>query len=355
MNNIILFIIIFYVLTVAALIFYYESKIKKMKSNILNPRSSLILKDILKLSIKGENINNATKKIELTIRKCFNFDYCTVYIMRDNKLRIAASNINLEQQQFIEDYINNLLLQLEYEAQIRTSKSVLSYPTAYERKVQYSYFIPLKIHNNIIGAIHIEDKSNKDMDKTAKEFFTIILENITVAFQNILYLEKLKMDGFKDGLTGAYNKRYYNMYMDKLANSTEKDNITIAMLDIDLFKRVNDTYGHEYGDYVLKKVYEIIRINLENSLVIRYGGEEFLIIFENLECGYVKEELEHLRSIFESTTFDDGKTKSNITVSIGIAQTGDIKDICNITACADKALYYSKEHGRNIVTLYKEI
>ncbi|MCT4775778.1 MULTISPECIES: GGDEF domain-containing protein [Exiguobacterium] len=156
-----------------------------------------------------------------------------------------------------------------------------------------------------------------------------------------------------DELTGAFNRKYlkatFSRFMSRLERSGES--FTLALLDIDHFKQLNDTFGHAYGDEVLHRVAEEIRLAIRSSdELIRYGGEEFLIILNVSERHVVDAVLERVRSRIEEMTFT---YEHHVTVSIGytrVCQTGmTLGEWC---AYADEALYKAKRDGRNRIIRY---
>jgi diguanylate cyclase (GGDEF)-like protein len=122
-----------------------------------------------------------------------------------------------------------------------------------------------------------------------------------------------------------------------------------VLLDIDHFKRVNDTYGHDTGDFVLRKITELIKENVRRSdILARYGGEEFVIILPETDVKGTSRQIERMRKIIEKTSFDG---VGNLTISAGITSyTGKDSSKSMITR-ADKALYLAKEDGRNRVRI----
>ena len=123
------------------------------------------------------------------------------------------------------------------------------------------------------------------------------------------------------------------------------------MLDIDYFKMVNDTYGHDIGDIVIKGLSEVLSKNIRGSdLAIRYGGEEFVILLHNSTLEGSLEVAEKIHKEFNRQKFQIGQEVLQKTISIGVAQfPSDAASIWKCIKFADTALYYAKEHGRNQV------
>jgi diguanylate cyclase (GGDEF)-like protein len=165
--------------------------------------------------------------------------------------------------------------------------------------------------------------------------------------------KELKELTLVDPLTGLYNRRYYNILMSEQALKRERNPLYALVIDIDFFKKLNDTYGHDFGDYVLKKASEIFKENVRPfDDIVRMGGEEFLVILRDTEVYDAINVAERLRNSIEECRFIKGRKMSNVTISIGVAKykSGDSAD--ELFEKADIALYQSKENGRNRVTLF---
>ena len=170
--------------------------------------------------------------------------------------------------------------------------------------------------------------------------------------------DRLKEMATKDGLTGVYNHSLLLDLFQKEAAKCERTKKTAAfvMIDIDYFKKVNDSYGHQTGDIVLKELVELINQCVRVSDIIgRYGGEEFSIVLSEVEEKDVYEICERIRASVEAYNFNIGNNNIKITVSIGISfkMYGDNLNSGQIVKKADDALYLAKKYGRNRVEVYK--
>lgn len=127
----------------------------------------------------------------------------------------------------------------------------------------------------------------------------------------------------------------------------------LAMLDIDHFKKVNDTYGHVIGDEVIVLVSQLLKSHFRfDDLLFRYGGEEFAILFSTESAELAWKVLDRARELVADTRFPQ---VSHVTMSVGFIQVGDDFQLSELVNKADKALYYSKENGRNQVTNYQQL
>lgn len=157
-----------------------------------------------------------------------------------------------------------------------------------------------------------------------------------------------------DALTGLHNRRYADKRLQQLvtSNHATSDNFTIALGDIDFFKKVNDTYGHSAGDIVLKGVAELIKKYMNGyGYAARWGGEEFLFVFETLSYKQSVAQLEAFLTELRQTTFMYKDTPINVTMTLGVAVCHPNDKLNIIVKYADDKLYKGKTEGRNrIVT-----
>jgi len=169
---------------------------------------------------------------------------------------------------------------------------------------------------------------------------------------NFMYSQTKHMS-LTDGLTGLYNRRHFesNLEREFLRARRYQNDLSIAMIDVDFFKKVNDTYGHSCGDYVLKEIaFLISEAFRKTDMVFRYGGEEFVVILTETNSKNALIPLERLRKAVENNAFRYNNENLKITISIGV--TSDIQDVntpWEMFDLADKALYDAKENGRNRV------
>ena len=171
-------------------------------------------------------------------------------------------------------------------------------------------------------------------------YYTKILIKTTISSE-----EKLKEMSYTDKLTKLYNRHYM---MEKLETSFQnKTQSTISMIDIDDFKKINDVYGHNAGDYVLQKLSQVMKDTCSDSIISRWGGEEFLILLDGKNSP--ADMMEQLRSTVEGTVFEFEQKVINVSVTIGLSDRGENKSIDQWIQNADKKLYLGKKQGKNVV------
>jgi two-component system cell cycle response regulator len=170
--------------------------------------------------------------------------------------------------------------------------------------------------------------------------------------------ESLEM-AVRDGLTKLYNRRYFDIHVDRMLQSSLDNGKPLALMiiDMDHFKSVNDTYGHQSGDEILKQLAaRIMRSVRPSDLVARYGGEEFVIVMPNTDLKHAAIVAERIRKIIEVEMFDiptpPGKLNKTISIGLSVAVPSDTS--AALIERADKGLYHVKNTGRNKIAVYSD-
>jgi diguanylate cyclase (GGDEF)-like protein len=162
-------------------------------------------------------------------------------------------------------------------------------------------------------------------------------------------ITKLTRDMQIDSLTRAYKKSYFNAQLEKMIRENKEG--VLVVLDLDDFKKINDSYGHQVGDLVLKEFSLLIQNNIRgNDLFARWGGEEFLLLLENTNVENAMLKVERLRVLIETHPFSQIES---LTASFGVAKKEESDDIHSLLYRADKALYEAKDAGKNRVQFKK--
>jgi diguanylate cyclase (GGDEF)-like protein len=184
----------------------------------------------------------------------------------------------------------------------------------------------------------------------------VYLREMAPVLETKRLMESLRESSLRDPMTGLNNRRFLEEYVDTLVANCQRNDtgLTVMMLDLDHFKMVNDTYGHDAGDSVLKGLSKVLRQSVRASdLVIRYGGEEFLIILVNAVGEPADQVAEKIRASVEQMETQVGATTLRKTISIGVADfPSDSDTFWQAVKFADVALYQAKENGRNRVVRF---
>ena len=218
----------------------------------------------------------------------------------------------------------------------------------------------------LVGVINMTNKIKSidgknvldPLGKFTEDDETLLLGLADQAAGNLKHKSKLYSASITDKLTGLYNKRQFDLELGEYIEKCiyDKSDLSLAIIDIDHFKKFNDTHGHKAGDLVLvqvaKKLHDISIKN--NSLAFRYGGEELCVILPKLNKQETYNIMEEFRKIIESLNIESENKKMKVTISIGIATAPeDSQDSKLLFNNADSALYLSKNSGRNKTTIYK--
>ncbi len=211
--------------------------------------------------------------------------------------------------------------------------------------------------------------NNSDFSQNAIIPYILFFGSLFVFFTTTLFLRTtidikriytLEIENITDPLMGIYNRRYLTRILQEEFSKAKRYSLPLStlMLDIDYFKKVNDTYGHDVGDMILRNlgtmIQELIR---ETDYVARYGGEEIMVICPLIDGQKASELAERLRQEIETCIMipDDankGTPEVRITVSIGVAEcTSDISSVDDLIKRTDMALYRAKDEGRNCIFL----
>jgi two-component system cell cycle response regulator len=239
---------------------------------------------------------------------------------------------------------------------------------------QSAALLPLKRGKEIIG---IQLLLSKDPNRYNKSYGTTFLQKlaamIAISIENCTNRQRTLELGYQDGLTNAYNRRYFD---ERLKHEIDrcvrkKTDLVCLFLDIDFFKKINDSYGHQVGDAVLVRLVALMQEQVRSSdIVARYGGEEFAVILPDTGIQIAHEVAERIRSQVENQKLIINDNTLNTTVSIGIASLSQLKyqsatNNANplsdnaeeldklLLRKADEALYQAKQTGRNQVVIKK--
>ena len=221
--------------------------------------------------------------------------------------------------------------------------------------------LPLARHGELIGSLHL-GSANPDryIASCGTDFLERLSEIIAICLENTLSQERLKVLALTDALTGVQNRRYFEHRCQIEISQSRRHNHPLAcmFLDIDKFKCINDTYGHQTGDEVLMSVANFIQTQLRaGDTIARYGGEEFVALLPQTDMYHAHQIAERIRRcIAEENIYANSGHSINLTISIGLSMlpvedpsVGDRQLAERMVAAADKALYQAKHGGRNRV------
>lgn len=167
--------------------------------------------------------------------------------------------------------------------------------------------------------------------------------------------EQLSSDVKEDSLTSLLNRRGFVPLVEELINDKSAKNFCVAFFDIDDFKNINDTYGHECGDEILSNVSKLIKKEMRNCDICRWGGEEFVILMKDTPFSNARNDMEYMRRLVESTPVFFYNKLISVTITIGLVECHhDYQHAEDIIKAADERMYYGKQHGKNIL-IYEDL
>ncbi|NPA17281.1 diguanylate cyclase [Persephonella sp.] len=208
----------------------------------------------------------------------------------------------------------------------------------------------------ILQLVYTEEE--KEKIKAKLPYIESYIKEVAPVLEAKTFMERLKEQSYIDQLTGLYNRRFLEEILPKLTKQVLRRNSTlgILMIDIDNFKQINDSYGHDAGDEVLSRIGELLKRSVrESDYVVRYGGEEFMVILVDIQKNTSRDVAEKIRKIIENTYITAGGQEITPTVSIGTAEfPEDSEDIYQVIKFADIALYRAKKDGKNRVVRFRK-
>lgn len=214
--------------------------------------------------------------------------------------------------------------------------------------------IPIKHGSQILGGLSLYNASPNHYKED--QLIKLIVKELILLMRILNLYVETKILAITDGLTRLYNRRYFqDVYGREFERATRyKIPLSVVMIDIDHFKKLNDTYGHQLGDYILVQLSSIIKQNYRKSdCVARYGGEEIIAILPETPIDKAKIPTKRLKETIEKTIFKWEDKEIKVTVSIGIACLNEnTKKEHELIKMADEALYNAKKNGRNRVEVF---
>jgi len=214
------------------------------------------------------------------------------------------------------------------------------------------------IKDRVIGAIVAQDLQNEHaFDEEDFKLILMITSQAAIGFENVRLIHQLEFLARTDALTGIYNRGYFHNISKDILNSSEEDKkqVSMIMMDVDFFKGLNDTHGHQVGDLVLQQTVEVVKSILRGKDVTgRVGGEEFSIVLPDTTLQEAQKIAERIRQAIENLKIQNNDLIVKTTVSLGVASSEQIEmgSLDELIQISDQALYQAKADGRNCVRVY---
>ena len=307
------------------------------------------------------DINDLLNFVNDVIIGVMGVNYSTIVLLDHKKNRLKVQFTNIQKKEdlaILNDNINCrfLLDILENEKPVMENSVI---PNNFDfiktREIGSFICLPLSSKSRKFGVTLIEHKNANTFDENNLRLLVTIGKQVSMAIENAELYANLQEMATIDGLTGVYNRVYFHQkFVDEYnAAKTLGYDLTLVILDIDKFKKFNDTYGHLFGDVVLKSVAQTVKSNLRSTdTIARFGGEEFVIILPRTTASEAYEKVEDLRIKIANNIIKDNLISASVTASFGISCFPDISaNHMELIKDADNALYKAKESGRNCVKI----
>lgn len=217
--------------------------------------------------------------------------------------------------------------------------------------------VPLNIGTNTIGVLTTQSYQTHAYTKSDRETLELLASNVAIAIENARLFAEVQYLAVTDPLTLLYNRRKFEEMAEREFKRSRRYQrpLCVAMIDLDQFKQVNDTYGHNVGDQALVSLASLARNSLRTiDVLARYGGEEFIMLLPETHIHEAKKTVERLRIDCQETDFSTSQGSISLTISIGLAE---LDPTCEtqeeLIKRADQALYISKQTGRNKTTVWE--
>ncbi|MDD5021436.1 MAG: GGDEF domain-containing protein [Endomicrobiaceae bacterium] len=268
-----------------------------------------------------------------------------IVVKRNGNLTLMSCS----KQELIENCIATIKNNANQIEQLTGSQRIdFLYPIANKAVISWT----IRLNNDFLSSIFLAVE--EDFIQNYVDEGKIFLPHLTLSAKRVLLFSQLNDRARVDGLTGLYLRRYF---MERLHTEIQvakryKTDFYIMMLDIDFFKKVNDTYGHVVGDKVLSTISKIITSSVRPGDIIgRYGGEEFIVILPMALKKQAIEIAEKIRKNIQTYKFIENNISFSATISIGVTKYTENLNEDNLISIADNALYQAKKEGRNKVVL----
>lgn len=347
----------------------FDENIYKLKINeILDQAliSSTIMNEFRHLSEYFQDDNALVKEIFELLNSILDFDFGGIFFnSTDNKepkiLNFHQNNCKVHSDIFLgvmNDFFHKLFgEEKDFYYNYKLSgiikdyeKEILSYD-----EFQSAFIIPVVSGKYTLGGICLYSKERNNY--TELKTFNIILDELKLLMRLRWLYSETKLLTIIDPLTSLYNRRYFNeiIHREYMRSQRNQSNFSIAIIDIDDFKKVNDTYGHQLGDIVLREISKIILGMLRTTdFAFRYGGEELVLLLPDSTVDGAIFPIERIRKKISEKRYEASNGETfKATVSIGVSSTDqNITSPEDLVNCADIALYRAKSQGKDQVEIY---
>ena len=302
-------------------------------------RHEKIIKELNKVAVAFQSLDNEEEICQKTIetaREILNFDMCNIALVEDNNFIEVASSEPIEFESLPLDY--GILGKAFKNNESYLNSDIEQEPDA--KPIRSTYKSGMTIPMQDIGVFQAVSNEKNDFSQKDLELAEILISNTKAALERVYYQEELKYKAFHDRLTDLYNRRFFEMEMQRLDVNRQLP-LSIIMADVNGLKIINDSYGHEKGDELLVKTAEILKTVLkEEDILARQGGDEFAILLPNINNKQVNKIIKRIKNKVKMKNKD---RDIPISLTMGSAtKENPEQNIYNILQIADDNMYQNK-------------
>lgn len=327
-------------------------------------RQNFINKDIVDYVYKGnmddinyifQMINRLSKNRQykvLVVEDSLPFRNMIKKILTSLQFKVLAAAHGEEAMSYFADNPDINLIITDYRMPVKDGLEVLKEVRKEKDKNSLGVIVMTSPSEKTDASIFLKNGASDFIAKPfSKEELICRVNNTIEAMENI---NKIANFANRDFLTGVYNRRFFYSDVEEYVQAAEETNepYAFAMIDIDYFKKINDTYGHDGGDRILKSIAKILNDNTKGSdIVARFGGEEFCVVLKKISREEAVKFFVNLRAKVAENEVVIKKQKIRVTISIGVSFGNGHCEIDDMLEACDSALYTAKENGRNRVEI----
>lgn len=294
-------------------------------------------------NIAGIFFNNLDKNEKNILHLDINKNFVSGFVVEKIKRDFFASMPNLKEFT-ISDFGHDLVKET-----IEEEDKIMSIS-----ELKTVHIAPIISDEKLLGGICFYNK--EECNYPEFKFYKTMMSELLLLFKMRYLYSETEYLSVTDGLTGLYNRRHFEFNIEREFLRTKRYpcELSLAMLDIDYFKKVNDNYGHQFGDYVLREISRLMALSFRKTdMIYRYGGEELVVILTETSLDNALIPLERLRETVSKHEFIYNNVQADITISIGVSSvSASVESQVQLIESSDKALYMAKQDGRNKVVAY---
>lgn len=328
----------------------------------LEQRRLSMIHDITHTISSNRDLPTTYQSFAEKIKELLDYDRCVVVLLNETGEAVNVFLLAANQQTnlpkgttvpvagtSVEWVLNNGVAQ--FEDDLLAERMFVEDELLMQEGIRSAVRVPIRLHGAIIGLFILNSRKPACYSEADLSILGPVTDHLALAIERYFLFEEITRLSLTDELTGCGNRRMLSQEMEREIRRAERygRHLGLLMLDIDHFKRVNDTYGHLAGDLVLKDMSSLIRGNVRDiDTCIRFGGEEFLVILPETDTDGAVATAEKIRTMVAGSVYYAGENVLRITVSVGIAvYPVHAESAQQLVDKADAALYRAKIEGRN--------